>query len=58
MGLIWGRQDPGGPHVGPISISVFNTYLVFFLWEMPDILGQCHDIMEYATDIMPFTRFP
>ena len=20
MGPIWGRQDPGGPHVGPIDI--------------------------------------
>ena len=21
MGLIWGRQDPGGPHVGPVNIA-------------------------------------
>ena len=21
MGLIWGRQDPGGPHVGPINLG-------------------------------------
>ena len=25
MGPIWGRQDPGGPHVGPIT---------FVIWEM------------------------
>ena len=27
MGPIWGRQDPGGPHVGPMNfvIWVFNT---------------------------------
>ena len=22
MGPIWGRQDPGGPHVGPINIAI------------------------------------
>ena len=23
MGPIWGRQDPGGPHVGPIDFAVW-----------------------------------
>ena len=22
MGPIWGRQDPGGPHVGPINFAI------------------------------------
>ena len=22
MGLTWGRQDPGGPHVGPINLAI------------------------------------
>ena len=22
MGPIWGRQDPGGPHVGPMNFAV------------------------------------
>ena len=22
MGLIWGRQDPGGPHVGPMNFAI------------------------------------
>ena len=25
MGPIWGRQDPGGPHVGPMNFAVWNT---------------------------------
>ena len=25
MGPIWGRQDPGGPHVGP---------MIFAIWEI------------------------
>ena len=23
MGLIWGRQDPGGPHVGPMNLAIW-----------------------------------
>ena len=23
MGPIWGRQDPGGPYVGPMNYSIF-----------------------------------
>ena len=22
MGPIWGRQDPGGPHVGPMNFAI------------------------------------
>ena len=24
MGPIWGRQDPGGPHVGPMSFAIWD----------------------------------
>ena len=23
MGHIWGRQDPGGPHVGPMNFAIW-----------------------------------
>ena len=23
MGSIWGRQDPGGPHVGPMNLAIW-----------------------------------
>ena len=23
MGSIWGRQDPGGPHVGPMKLTIW-----------------------------------
>ena len=29
MGPIWGRQDPGGPHIGPMN---------FVIWDYHDIL--------------------
>ena len=25
MGPIWGRQDPGGPHVGPMNIAIWDA---------------------------------
>ena len=24
MGPIWGRQDPGGPHVGPMNLAIWE----------------------------------
>ena len=26
-GPIWGRQDPGGPHAGPMNFAVWDVYL-------------------------------
>ena len=25
MGPIWGRQDPGGPHVGPNNFAIWDS---------------------------------
>ena len=25
MGFIWGRQDPGGPHVGPMNFAIWHS---------------------------------
>ena len=29
MGPIWNRQDPGGPHVGPVNIAIWDVPYVF-----------------------------
>ena len=26
MGLTWGRQDPGGPHVGPMNFAIWDCH--------------------------------
>ena len=36
MGPIWGRQDPGGPHVGPMDLAI---------WE---VLGNPCDTLPYS----------
>ena len=28
MGPIWGRQDPGGPHGGPINVAIWIDMFV------------------------------
>ena len=28
IGLIWGRQDSGGPHVGPMNFAVWDEFIV------------------------------
>ena len=25
MGPIWGRQDPGGPYVGPMNLAIWDV---------------------------------
>ena len=26
IGPVWGRQDPGGPHVGPMNFAIWSDY--------------------------------
>ena len=43
MGPIWGRQDPGGPHVGPMNFAIWGntvnmtgpgaSVLKWFVWD-------------------------
>ena len=28
MGPIWGRQDPGGPHVGPMNFAIWDHFRI------------------------------
>ena len=31
MGSIWGRQDPGGPHVDPMNFAIWDIH--FYFWQ-------------------------
>ena len=35
MGPIWGRQDPGGPHVGPMNFAIWDEdcYMIIIKWS-------------------------
>ena len=46
MGPIWGRQDPGGPHVGPMN---------FAIWVLiPHVGPQKVTVMSWMNDSHPF----
>ena len=34
MGPIWGRQDPGGPHVGPMNFAIWVCYISWWRHQM------------------------
>ena len=38
MGSIWGRQDPGGPHIGPVN---------FAIWVV--LYGVSSEVFDYST---------
>ena len=33
MGSIWGRQDPGGPHLGPMNFAIWETILMYWSYD-------------------------
>ena len=43
MGPIWGRQDPGGPHVGPMNFAIWE---VNFSHMLPDYSSGTGEIMK------------
>ena len=42
MGPIWGRQDPGGPDVGPMNLAIWGVLLVYSANCLsPLLLSRC-----------------
>ena len=39
MGPIWGRQEPGGPHVGPMNVAIWDlqnpSWLLHWIGSVP-----------------------
>ena len=51
MGPIWGRQNPGGPHVGPMNFVIWGTKQRVLMhghqgWNVRH--GLCHIYMIYV----------
>ena len=59
MGPIWGRQDPGGPHVGPMNFAIW--VLAWLSRDSPTSTTEClnhshsvitqYGIIEIAHDL-------
>ena len=42
LGPIWGRQEPGGPHVGSINIAIWESTRIFFEYQWTEISLLLH----------------
>ena len=51
MGPTWGRQDPGGPHVGPMNLAIRVKW-----WQRPH-QGQ-HDLLNAKMSSYRYHEFP
>ena len=47
MGPIWGRQDPGGPHVGPMNFAIWTQSVKSVC------LSDCTNVCMYVCIVHP-----
>ena len=50
MGPTWGREDPGGPHVGPVNFAIWGMHVI-------DSVNECSRAMNYklSNELEPIT---
>ena len=48
MGPIWGRQDPGGPHVGPMNFAICVTF---------ELYGYFRCLQVFIQSKITFTKY-
>ena len=47
MGPIWGRQDPAGPHVGPMNFAIYVSIIEMFFIYIKYYLTVIYLILHY-----------
>ena len=51
MGPIWGRQDPGGPHVDPMKFAIWDCIQMVALWRPANT--ACTTCSPLSTSVLP-----
>ena len=65
MGPIWGRQDQGGPHVGPMNFVICDVSVHIYVWcetkgasvftgltwAHMNVVGHSGAILEYSISV-------
>ena len=55
MGPIWGRQDPGGPHVGPMNLAIWDCFKCYLITGiMCWLLQKCNSFIMIGLCSKPF----
>ena len=47
MGPIWGRQDPGGPHVGPMNFAIWDAQVKIYLIHIYHIYFTANQTINF-----------
>ena len=47
MGPNWGRQDPSGPHVGPINFAIWVAYSVSHIFVEVFIISNKFNVLKW-----------
>ena len=60
MGPIWGRHDPGGPHVGPMNfvfrVRIYITVVGYMISRTQDICDMFYtEVICYKAIVLPAT---
>ena len=50
MGPIWGRQDPGGPHVDPMNFAIWDHYAYDIVIQECMLMCYSHSFILYVCD--------
>ena len=59
MGPIWGRQDLGGLHVGPMNFAIWVLFLVYAATEFANSGYKCLTIGSFINnDVVPVIDLP
>ena len=48
VGPTWGRQDPGGPHVGHMNLAIWVNFLV---WGQENSMSIDHTNLAYVVSL-------
>ena len=52
MGPIWGRQDPGGPHVGPMNFAIWDINVFYVSQDNTAIMSSVSNHRSKIIDIV------
>ena len=48
VGPIWGRQDPGGPHVGPMNFAIWEVVKIIVIQVQLCTIKACSWLYVYS----------
>ena len=57
MGPIWGRQDPGGSHVGPMNLTIRDTHPFRLIIALKSTVIIFFSILPHVVNIVAIDSY-